>query len=244
MKVKLDVDTREFNRALREYAATVRKDGDLIVNTAAKHLALRYVAETRHADVGKIRALKTIKSIEIARLTKRGKLQTLKSFSRLSKAQQERRTTYEATTLALMYYISELRKRGKSPRTFSNRQALMDGALRMVNARSASVHYLRSGWLAAANKFKDIIAGTGGLRGENLGRKKQGIGGATISTGSRATAEIWNGSLYGKWSRTASSDLIRYANEGLQKAMAISRSKLEQITRERLERAAKKFNHS
>jgi hypothetical protein len=240
--VKIEVDTRDFSRALGAYAKTVNKDMDLVVNTAAAHLAYRAVQQTHHADVNKIRSLKTATAIQVGRTTKTGKYIALRSFASLkSVSARERRTTYEASSAAFLIYLKQLRTHGKSPRSFANRAALMAGALRMVNARISSVHYVRSGWLAAAKKFKDIIQGTGGIGKTGIPKKKLGVGGASISTGGRHTAWIWNQSLYSKSEGKVSSGLMKYAREGLQKALAISQAKLEQITRERLARHAAGF---
>lgn len=239
-EIKLQVDSRSFSRALAAYAATTKKDGDLIVNTAAKHLAYRAVETTRHANPSEIAALKRVSSIVV--FGKKGR--RLKDIAAVSASQRARRTNYAATDIAFMYYLKQRWKAGRSPRQEASRAALKELALRMVNARMSSVHYLRSGWLAAAEKFQDIIKNTSGMRKPQVPRKKANSGGASISTGGKAEAWIWNNSLYSKSEGKVSAALVRYGAEGLQRAMAVSQSKLEQITKERLARAAERFNAS
>ena len=234
--VFIRVDTSAFNRALSAYAATTKKDGDAIVNTAAKHLAFQAVKLTQHANRAEIEALKQVRSVrEFGKTGRR-----LKDINLVSKSQRERRTTYEATTSAFLIYLYWARKAGVNIRQkFANRQAIMDAALRMVQARISSVNYLRSGWLQAAKAFQGVSAPRpGGL----AVIKNPGPGGARVSSGGRHSAEIWNSSLYSKNEGGVSAGLYAVGKRGLMKAMAVSQAKLEQITKERMARAAKKFN--
>lgn len=234
--VFIRVDTSAFNRALSEYAATTKKDGDVIVNTAAKHLAFQAVQLTQHANRAEIEALKQVKAVTV--FGKGGR--RLKDYNTLSKSQRARRTIEEATTSAFLIYLYWARKTGVNIRQkFANRQAIMDAALRMVQARISSINYLRSGWLQAAKAFQGVSAPRpGGLPVI----KNPGPGGARISRGGRHSAEIWNSSLYSKHEGGVSAGLYGVGKRGLQKAMAVSRAKLEQITKERMARASAKFN--
>jgi hypothetical protein len=230
------VDTSQFNRALSEYAATTKKDGDVIVNTAAKHLAMMAVRHTPHADKAKIEALKQVKSVMVFGKTGR----RLKDIALVSKSQRERRTTYEATTAAFLIYLYWQHKAGvKIKQKFANRQAIEAAALAMVNARLRSVNYLRSGWLQAVKAFQNVRVSTP-FKLPII--KNPGPGGARVSTGGRHSAEIWNSSLYSKHEGGVSEGLYAVGKRGLQKAMAVSQAKLEQITKERMARAAKRFN--
>lgn len=241
MNIRLNIDTRDFNQALRAYAATARKSGDDIVNTAAMHMAYTAVQHTRHANQADIAALKQAAATEISRATKTGKTRFLSSYKTKDASKH---TIYKATDRAFMIYLWQLRQMGKSPRSFSNRETLMTGALRMVNARMSSVHWLRSGWLKAANKLRGVVKSSREVAPVTLPRRRAGVGGARISSGGKHAAVIWNGSLYSRRQKSVVPALVQYATEGLTKAAAVGAEKLRVITTERLARAADKFNRS
>lgn len=245
--IKLNVDTRGFDDALKKYAKRVKLGGDTVVNTAAMYLAAFAARETHHADREKISSLKYAKWIEIARPTKTGKRRLLKDFNKLSKSQQERRTQYEATTLALAYYLGKkdggrpmsLRGRGINPKKFSDRAALMKGALRMVNKRISSVNWLRSGWIPAIKKLRAAIDNAPSV--EELPFMKKGWGGAIVSINGRHKAEIYNKSLTnfgGKFSEA----LLKFGEDGLRAALQTSENRLRWLTARMLGEAGKEFN--
>ena len=236
--VFIAVDTRAFNRALAEYAKTTKKDGDEIVNTAAKHLAFMAVHHTPHANPAQIAALKEAVSVQV--FGRGGR--RLKEYSQLSNSQRERRTTYAATTRAMLIFLHWQHKAGANiKQKFANRAAIMAAALKMVNARIRSVHYLRSGWLQAAKAFQGVRA-SAPVRLPVI--RNPGPGGARVSTGGRASAQIWNSSLYSKNEGGVSQGLYAIGKRGLMKAMSASQAKLVQITKERMARAAKRFNQA
>ena len=189
--VILTVDTSRFTRALREYAATTKKDGDEIVNTAAKHLCYRAVQTTQFANKSEIEALRQVSSVVV--FGKRG--QKLKDFTASSLRSQRKRTNYAATSKGFMIYLASLRKRGKSPAEFSSRKTLEAGALKMIGARLRAVNYLRSGWLTAAKSLVGVRStGAVSLPGTN-----PAPGGSKKSTGGKASAMVWNAALYNKF---------------------------------------------
>jgi len=234
--VFVGIDTRQFQKTLTAYAATTKKDRDAIVNEAAVWMAGLACKHTRHADVNKIRALKEVSSVQA--FGKSGK--KLKAFDTLSKSQRERRTTYQATPAAVKIFLHWEHKRGVDIKSkYGSWKAIEAAALRMVNARISSVHYLRSGWLQAMAAFRGVVK----KNPTGLPKMKNpGPGGAKISVGGRATAEIWNSSLYSKNEGGVSMGLYKYAKQGLQMAVAQSTARLIQITKERLAKAAARAN--
>jgi hypothetical protein len=241
--IKLDVDTKQFNKTLYEFARSTRTGVVDVLNTAGMHLCYRAVQTTRHANRGAIEALKTHMATEISKPTKTGKTRFLASYKRkIETTRSSDWRIYEASSVALLIYFWHLYKTGRKPRQFSNRQELMDRALRMVNARISSVDYLRAGWLAAARMFEGVARGTGGVDRAALPRKKQSWGGATIATGNRHEVTVWNSALKGKHDKEASPDLIRYATEGLQQALAVSEQKIRELLEKNLAANAAKAN--
>ena len=234
--VFIRVDTSAFNRALREYQQATGKDSDAVVNRAAKNLAFRAVQMTQHADRAGIEALKQVKSVTV--FGKSGR--RLKDYNSLSASQRARRTTEEATTSAFLIYLYWQRKAGVNIRQkFANRQAIMDAARRMVQARISSINYLRSGWLQAAKAFQGVSA----PRPANLPViKNPGPGGARISTGGRGSAEIWNSSLYSKNEGGVSQGLYGVGKRGLMKAMQFVQDDMIQYARKKMAARAAKFN--
>lgn len=240
--ISIRVDTRAFNRTLREYATAIRKDGDEVVNRTAMHVAFQAVSHTRHADIAKIAALKEVAAVQIT--GKSGKM--LKSFSQVSAKTQEKRKTYKATTLAVMYKLAALHRQGVNVRSrFKSRAEIEDAALAMVNARLRSVNYLRSGWLAAAKSLEMVVRQVpAGYRKLKLRAKilRMNQGGAIVSTGGRASASIFNNSLYSYKEKGVSPKLVQYAAEGLRAAMAQSSAFMRGVIQERLAKAAERAN--
>jgi hypothetical protein len=223
--VTIKWDTRDFTRALQDYAATVTKSGDEIVNNAAVHLCLKAAELTHKADPVKISAeLRSVASV---------RTHALRSGKLLKRA----RITYAATPAAFLIYLKREWKAGRNPRADGGSRAALEAkALKMAARRVASVKYLASGWVSAANAFRGIARGSGGA---NARRAKPGPGGAAPSAGKRSLARIWNASV--TQNKQFSQALFDYGDAGLRAAFAFSQAKLIEITRDRLRRAAEKW---
>ena len=225
MGVTLHVDTRGFNAAIRKLAAVSRSDSDKVVNRAAMMVAAKAIEITRHAERGEIERLRQI--AQIITHGKRGK--------RLKKE----RVVYAATPQSLLIYLKQQWTEGKNPRANGGSRAdLMQKAARMVSKRISSINWVRSGWSPAVKKLATAI-GRGTRTGLPSGRV--GKGDASPSTGGRGTAIIWNESLTNKGEKPSPA-MIRFAEEGLRRALDYGRQRLIEFARKNLEERARQFN--
>lgn len=225
MGVTLKVDTRGFNDAIRRLAAVSRSDADKVVNRAAMMVAAKAIEITHHAERGEIERLR-----QIAQVITHGKR---------GKKLKKERVIYTATPQSLLIYLKQQWAAGKNPRAQGGSRAdLLQKAARMVSKRISSINWVRSGWSPAVKKLGAAI-GRGVRTGLPSGRV--GKGDASVSSGGRNTAIIWNESLTNKGERPSAA-MIRFAEQGLQRALDYGRQRLLEFARKNLKERARQFN--
>jgi hypothetical protein len=223
--VTFRVNSSQFDAALRQYAALTSKVPSEICNKKAYFIVRRAIWHTRKADIATMREqLGEHKAMELHRV---------KSGKRFSRDKKHIKSFFsqgdgnQGAPLLAMIIQARARRGGKgSPWKGVTREV---GATRMLeamrkvwNARVRSVAFIKSGWIAARDAFKQFSGGSRGLppsEGPAVGGPKvigQAKGGASVASKTgRAKAVFWNTA---STKRDHKGALMHYGKPALQRA--------------------------
>jgi hypothetical protein len=189
--LQIKVDTREFDRALKELAREAQKSLPEVVNDQAFRLANEALDRTKRANSGKMLSElgRKVASYKFASYNKKGKQRIYKKPARVY-------SEWEDTLMARI--IQRRRKNmGKPPLWGSD---LGEAAKSVINARMKSTGFAASGWLPAIRKLGWAARKKGydaaGSRRTRGGVHVKGVdkGGANPAQGSswNKSSSLWN----------------------------------------------------
>lgn len=121
-------------------------------------------------------------------------------------------------------------------------QVMKDKAEELIEQRANAINFLRAGWLSAVSVLARSIGKTPGKNAQSfLSRFGTGNGGGIAAKKSNnPTAYFWNQAFS---RHTSTNNGVRFAEEGLQKALNQETSRMgEYVARKQKERASKAFS--
>lgn len=216
------IDTREFDRTMRQYMEHSKRDWAQIFNTSGFFVARRATVDTKQADPREIRSLRERAVIGTGRRFRKGKATKVTVRDDLS------------TTRAARILQAERRATGQPS---ISRVDLPQAVKRFIAARLRSIAYIRSGWIPAIKRLEPFADVRGrprmDSRAKQYGRPKGGAKPARNLW--RTTCQIFNSA----WTRKSGDEGLRKVGQaGLQAAFNHElRSKREYIARKLLDRA-------
>lgn len=247
--IKIELDTREFDRALKLLAGETSKTFPELVNDQAFRLANEAMQQTKRADASKIESQLTAAAGEkvigsqFARIIKRGKNKG--QFKVYRKAKEI--SSGMERSFAARIINKKRRERGDN---LLWGDALANAAKRMIGARKRAVAFGASGWLpairllGAMTKRRAYMGGGGGARGRvrQVGTDK---GGAISAKGAvwMKICEIWNKATENpSKSSGRPGKLPEYVLDGLRKAIPIRTAEMLDHYQKRLSGVWKKYS--
>lgn len=228
----IDVDTREFDRALKEYLLVTSRELSDALNTKALFIARGALAETPRAQRGAIEklGLRTV-SVRI-RTTSSGKVRQVRKFA-LTEGD------------AIRNYLAARKRSGRavSGRSFSDREALAKAARKWIAAKLRAIGFLASGWVPAIRKLTPLV-GEAYQRPANVVSRPSNLGQCTpAKPGFNPFVEIENSSTLGV--KTKDLALAQRGHSlaiaALQRALAVETASMADYIAQKMQRAANKF---
>lgn len=208
MKPNIQVDTREMNAALKEYAAHSKRDLAEILNQKAYSILIKAAAMNRVADKAKI-----ISELGQQASAIRGqKVRILKS-GEIKRGKLIVERIYSPALYAIVRWKAA--KRGQ----FIPANQLEAVARKELARRIAAVNYMKSGWFSALKKVAEKIGKP--LKKMNTRRAQRGKGDSKPAKwfGWNTVVEFWNDS-FNKPENTTDKHPTRWAEQALSAAMA------------------------
>jgi len=216
VSVTVKVDTSKFDAGLRAYQAYSKKSAPDIVNTKMYFILRQALANTRKADMNKVRRELEVSDVTRVVFTKTGKLSKAKKNKSVVFG-GTKYNTQENSRLAKIVNSRRI-KEGKTP---LHGEELLVEVRRVFAARMRSITFIKSGWLPGLHRFAPLAFSKGGLppidkQAKQYGRPKGSGTPAHTGQGDRVKAEAWNNAL-NAINATKKGGAMRIAAEGLQK---------------------------
>lgn len=222
----LKIDTREFQRTLRDYEKVSKRDLATILNTKGFYIARGAVRDTHKADKDKVKA-------ELTALVKSGKkFKTVKRFSRFG-------LEYDAPLISLLINM----RRGARGEKGLYGKSMANAVKGWLGARLRSIAFLRAGFIPAIKAFEPLAEKKGQAPKMDGATRQYGKpkGSAKVAKADtwRPVASITNAASA---KGDKNSALERYVGEGLRSAFAKEVASMKQYMEEKFAATAKKFS--
>jgi hypothetical protein len=217
-------DTKEFDQAIRQYAAQSRRDFAEICNAKAKDLAFESLRLTHRADANRMRqelSSSVAQKIVISHKTGRTKGGAMVTYHYDESGRE---------SLAARL-VNWRRAKAGEPMLWGTK--LEEAARRLVAARVRSVSFVRSGWLPAIRR----LGGAGGQGARQVGVPKGYA--VPAQPGVSPVSAIVNTALS---SEGAGSRLAALAEAGLRLAYAAVTRDMQAYMERKLQQTANRFS--
>jgi hypothetical protein len=225
VKPEIKLDTRDFNRALKEYAAESKRDIAELLNQKAYSVLIAAAAINRRADRARVLSELGQQSSSIrankVRITKSGKVIRGKPvFEKV----------FSPTLYAIIF--AKAKKSG---------QKIIDieaAAQKELSRRLSSISFMKAGWFAALKKVAFSIGKS--LKKENSRRGKDAFGDSSPALPKEKTeVSFWNTS-FSRPENTTDTNPTRWAEKAIQKALAQESSNMRQRLASKLQSKARR----
>lgn len=229
MSVAMQIDTREFARAMQEYVKVSKRTIAEAMNTKAFHIALGATNTTEKANAAEIEAQLGAIGYNMKQIT-RGK-----------NAGKYRKAGMIVSQNSLAERIIRARR---SRLGIAQPGADEIGPIveRFIKARLRSVAFLKSGWLDAVKALDPITKDKGkGPKRDRTAKRftAEPIGGATpAAPGLNPTSTIYNSAVSKQNVQHAEEALAKFAGAGLQTAIANEVKSIEDYVAKKMQEAS------
>ena len=231
---QIKLDTREFQRALKEIARTDKMELAFVLNDQGIRFCQSAIKLTGRANTGKI-------ARELNRRQQTSTRIVGKSGKRLKRGTKQ----YARDTLAMRMVNSLRIRKGGKPIWGKNQSILKSLAEQFITTRQTSANFVRSGWISPIQDFLRAMGKAG--RRREVGKAKvlgPPLGWARAATpGFSPVAWIANQAIIpkGKYS-SRRGDPLKIGMEGARKAMIGRTADMKRKVEERLGRVHKKHS--
>jgi len=225
-------DTREFDRALKEYVKLSSRDEAEILNRKALRIAHGALANTKKAERSAIEDL-GLRTASVKEYT-----------SEKTKKKKVKRKFDFAENEAIGKYLGARSKAGRSSgQSFENRKAIAKAARKWIAAKLRSIGFLRSGWIVSIKKLSSLV-GEAYQRPADVVSRSANLGQCTpAKPGPNPFALIENNATLGvRWNDSkARAKGQELATEGLRKAFHAETQAMQKYIADKLQKTANKF---
>ena len=223
MAATFKINTREFDRTIRQYAAQSRKDFDVIVNTKAYFIARAACRETFRPEKSTIKnSLSAL--IHTTRTTAKGNKR--KSLAKNS----------EGVPIAALLINWRRGKTGK-PGLFG--AAMKEAVKGFIKRRQDARAFMASGWIPAIKAFASVAENKSKAAPSDREASaiKKPLGSYSLATGGRSIAKIINSS-FSKLSTTPD-PMGAIAQPALQRAIDMETASMKQYMEQKMKESAR-----
>jgi hypothetical protein len=219
------LNTREFDRTLRQYMEHSKRDWAQIFNTKGYFIARRATTETPKANAAKIRALRERRIIGTG--------------LKFGKNGPRKVTVRDPLSTSRAALILQARRRAAGQPGYTAKE-LPAAVKKFIGARLRSIGYLKSGWIPAIKKLEPLADVRAKPRVDNSGKVfKQPKGGAKPARNLwRTTCQIFNAAVTKK---SGDEGLRKFGQAGLQAAFAAELVSMKDYVERKLAARAKRL---
>jgi len=225
-------DTREFDRALKEYLLATSLELSDALNRKALRIAHGALANTKKAERSAIEDL-GLRTASVKEYT-----------SEKTKKKKVKRKFDFAEDEAIEKYLGARSKAGRSSgQSFENRKAIAKAARKWIAAKLRSIGFLRSGWIVSIKKLSSLV-GEAYQRPADVVSRSANLGRCTpAKPGLNPFALIENNATLGvRWNDSKAAALgQKLATEGLRQAFVVETQAMQKYIADKLQETANKF---
>jgi hypothetical protein len=219
------LNTREFDRTLRQYMEHSKRDWAQIFNTKGFFIARRATTETPKASAAKIRALRERRIIGTG--------------LKFGKNGPRKVTVRDPLSTSRAALILQSRRRAAGEPGYTAKE-LPAAVKKFIGARLRSIGYLKSGWIPAIKKLEPLADVRAKPRVDHSGKVfQQPKGGAKPARNLwRTTCEIFNAAATKK---SGDEGLRKFGQAGLEAAFAAEMFSMKEYIERKLAARAKRL---